>query len=130
MSDLKAKGEHRDCAVISLQLTTGKSYDECWEACRRHGRRARCGTHTHTLKAAARELGFYLKIKYIRPYGKAKRYTMKTVSDGLLGGRPYILHSAGHFAPFVDGKVRDWSANTNCRVKYVYEVQPRIRVAK
>jgi len=123
------RGEERDCAVIALSMTTGVIYDECHAMLKKHGRKNRRGTRTGTLTRAGHELGFYLKKIYIHPL-KGKQYTMRTVADGLRRDRPYIIFIRGHFAPFTDGTVWDWSAGTRCRVKYVYEVQPRIRVAK
>jgi len=121
--------ENRDCGVIALSMATGLPYDECHQALKIRGRKNRCGTGQLTLTRAGHDLGFYLKKIFIHPL-KAKQYTMITVSDGLLRNQPYIIFIAGHFAPFIDGEVRDWSAGTRCRVKYVYEVQPRIRVVK
>lgn len=121
--------EDRDCGVIALSMATGVSYDKCHAMLKKHGRKNRRGTKTTTLTRAGHELGFYLKKIFIHPQ-KAKQYTMITVADGLLRDQPYIIFIAGHFAPFIDGKVRDWSAGTRCRVKYVYEVAPRRRVVK
>lgn len=130
MSELMRTSEDRDCGVTALSMTTGLAYDVCHAMLKKHGRKDRCGTTQTTLTRAGHELGFYLKKRYIKPYGKAKKYTMMTVADGLLRDQPYIIFISRHFAPFIDGEVQDWSAGTRCRVKFVYEVQPRIRVAK
>jgi len=123
------RGEHSDCGVIALSMTTGLPYDDCHAMLKKHGRRNRSGTHHGTLTRAGHDLGFYLKKIYIRPL-KGKQYTMNTVADGLRRDRPYIIFIAGHYAPFTDGEAWDWSAGTRRRVKFVYEVMPRIRVVK
>ena len=124
------KAEDRDCGVTALSLTTGLDYDVCHAMLKKHGRKDKRGTPHTVLTRAGHELGFYLKKTYIKPYGKAKKYTMKTVADGLRRDTPYIIYIYNHFAPFTDGQCWDWSADTRCRVKYVYEVMPRIRVVK
>jgi hypothetical protein len=121
--------ENHDCGVIALSMTTGVSYDECHAMLKKHGRKNRCGTKNSTMSRAGHDLGFYLKKIYIHPL-KAKQYTMITVANGLLRSTLYIIFISGHYAPFIDGVVRDWSNGTRCRVKWVYEVVPRIRVVK
>lgn len=131
MSQKRAAYEsNRDCAVYSLMHTTGKTYDECHEALEKRGRRRNCGTHHHTLVGAGHDLGFAITKRYLRRPGKAKQYTMKTIAEGLRPSGKYIIFVYGHFAPFVDGQVKDWSAGRNHRVKFVYEVTPRVRVAR
>ncbi len=128
MSNERQAYEDHDCGVIALQMTTGKTYDECHQALKGRGRRNRCGTHQNVLVGAAHDLGFAATRHYLKRTDGPKRYTMKTVADALHRDRSYIIYVSGHFAPFIDGEVRDDTANTNARVKWVYEIYPRRRI--
>jgi hypothetical protein len=128
-----AAGEHRgrrDCAVVALQLATGKTYEECHAALGARGRKTNRGTHTSTLVSAGHDLGFVVSRLYLKRTDGPKRYTMKTIGDALKPTAKYIIFMHDHFAAFVDGEVRDWSAGSNRRVKWVYEVRPRLKVWK
>lgn len=119
-----ATGERRNCGPVALMLTTGEPYDKVHKALREQGRRTNRATHGWQLMHAGSALGYNLKRLTLRKPNGGK-YTVRTVLDALKPKGNYILYIHDHFVPVVAGEVRDWTAGSLHRVKWVYEVTPK-----
>jgi len=112
-------GEHRDCTVKAMALTTGCSYLTALAALKAAGRRKRCGFDLDKLVQAIRKLGWGVA-EQSRP---AKAKTLKTVGAELPHGC-YIVATYGHVAALINGHVVDWAADTRKRVQVIYKIYP------
>ncbi len=116
------KNETNDCTVVAAVLTCGVSYDEAHEAFRKAGRRNRHGTYEHQQRKALKTLGAEI-VNESRPRKpNGGQFTCKTIGKELGNGKFYVF-VARHALAVIDGEIQDWSANTNRRVKEVWEIK-------
>lgn len=113
--------ETDDCAVMSLALATGISYQEAHEALKIEGRKNCQGTYAFQIEKAAQRFGFKLvMLPKEHRYYKAK--TIRSLQKKILAGS-FIVASTRHFSAIVDCEVEDWANNTCKRIQIIYKIE-------
>lgn len=132
------KNERNDCAVRALAIACDVSYDEAHSACAAAGRKWRSGIRLDQIIAAGRKLGFEIRLfndKEASDFADALNSNRVPVGSITLrhpakypgvwkDGRSYILSTARHVAPCVNGAVIDEFANTKRRVLEILVAVP------
>lgn len=110
------------CSVIAVAVATNNSFGKVFNAYKRLGRRARCGTYQSQQLKVLKSFGKGLEIDVNKTF---KFKTLKTLSkhcgdwEGV-----YLVYVRGHVACIRDGILEDWSDNYLGRIKYIYKVIP------
>lgn len=109
--------DDNDCVVKAMAIVSGKSYEECWKACRKKGRKHGKGFYTGVAEQILRDWGFITQV--VRTGAK----TLKSLPK--LEGR-YLIQNGGytnsHLSAMVDGQIEDWADGRRKRVKMVIKV--------
>lgn len=133
-----AHNEQRDCTVVALTLTTGRSYADCHKALADAGRKSRSGAYQDQWEAAANALGFHLRRwtsaeviamihSYPRPHDRLHGITThhpRRFAKQWAGTGKILMQSRGHISACIDGIVADWAINRSKRVIAVFTVEP------
>jgi len=115
-------GESNDCAVVSLAVASGLSYQEAREVMRGFGRNDKDGA---SLKASILPAFRYagLQTKRITSTRKPKsKTTWSLARSGELSEGTFIISTSDHICTMKDGELHDWSINRKLRIQGVYEV--------
>lgn len=120
--------EENDCAVKTLAVVAGISYDAARDMLAAKGRKARRGTIRIDLYDSVKELGFtserispqdFIKL-YPSPHCKVLKsvttHHMDRFPAAWRDGHTYIVHTKGHVLAVVDGKNHDWTRGSAKRV--------------
>lgn len=134
----KAK-ENNDCAVVSLSVASGKTYDEAHSALAAAGRENGKATFLAQMETAAEKLGLKLErlpqsfidgiiAQYPGIHKTLKHITThhpvrfpKVWAEVV---EPLIFHVDKHFAGYREGAIHDWSVNSAKRVIDLYRLVP------
>ena len=112
------QGETNDCAVISIAIATGKTYDEAHTALRRAGRRRRRGCSTSVMQTALWLLGF--------EFEKLDTWKGKTPATLTLPRKDnYIALTCDHALAIKFGLIKDWTDGRRHRITEVWKIIPR-----
>jgi hypothetical protein len=98
--------EKDDCAVKAFAIIAGLTYDEAHDLLGRHGRLSRQATKDSVLVEALRHCGVELH-RYDGPVPK----TVKKAREKLDPAHDYLIWTAKHVLPYMDGQVHDWTAD-------------------
>lgn len=114
-------GEHNDCTVKALALTTKLSYEEAHEALKREGRKEGKGAYSYQWKAAFKNSGYDL-VRVID-------FTAKTVmgipkDKKFKKSYKYLVRVRGHVLAVRNNEVLDWTEGRRHRIQEVYKVVP------
>ena len=116
-------GERNDCVVKALTAISELPYGTVHEVCRLAGRKRGRGMHMYKWLPLIDTVGCKVTGKKYEPKKPdGSGYTMKTILKGLHPNKKYLVHVRGHVAAVVNGKIVDWSAGRQHRVKTVYEI--------
>ena len=114
--------ETNDCAVKAVALVTGASYIEAHAALKSIGRKNRQGTFFDDTKTALKMLGK----QHFNATNQFKSRTVRTLERELAKYKgTFLIRVRRHVLACVDGKIIDWTAGRQFRVKEVYVVKER-----
>lgn len=112
--------ERNDCAVRAVAIASGQDYAEVLDLFSKLGRKRRCRTKDLVTRKAVLALGFYLiPVKDRFAVGTVSQLEAKLPKLGT-----YLVRIAGHILCAKNGKVHDWTAGRNHRIREIYEVVP------
>ena len=132
--DARALGEHNDCTVKAIAITTGVPYKKVHEAMRSKGRKNGKGATLWQMELACKDLGFVMKRvnknNFLSQYPKsAKLQNITTHHPAKYNkvwkdGKNYIFSTNKHVVAVKDGVNHDWTVGRSLRVQVLYEVVP------
>lgn len=119
--------EAADCAVLALASVTGHTYLQAHHAMQVAGRKKATGTPDSKTLEALQFLGFRVVRVWSVPDIALETRTKKPALADLEGKdwlpRMLVFVNRGdHIAPFFNGHVHDWSANTEATIDKAWEV--------
>lgn len=119
--------EARDCAVVSLAMVTGVSYVHAHGAMETVGRGGQRSTPRNVTKDALAYLGWEVRREWTKAdLALELRAEKPTLAD--LEGKDWLprmlvfVNRNDHVAPFYNGHVRDWSADTEAVIDLAWEL--------
>lgn len=125
--------EKNDCAVVTLAVAAGISYEDSHRIFKQLGRKNGQGVKHYTIvnafSVAGKRLARVHISDIIEKYPKSQQH-YKTVTtkhpekfnNVWKDGKTYIMFLRDHIAAIVDGVVHDWSSIKSLRAHYIYEV--------
>lgn len=119
-----AMGEHGDCSVRAVALTTNVPYETAHIALRVAGRRNRRGAFENQIIKATRSLGYTVDPKVIPKQSNGSLYTAKTIGRVYPTGN-YLVYTRGHVFALVNGSVLDWTEGKKHRVLGLQRVKEK-----
>lgn len=112
-------GEHNDCTVKALALTTRHSYDSAHAILTEAGRKKGRGPSWYQWRAAFPLAGYHL----LDITHKIKAKTITTLErEGLPKLHCYVVEVRGHVVAMRGGKVLDWTQGRRYRINRVLRV--------
>lgn len=130
-------GERSDCAVRSVALVCGVSYEEAHKALADAGRKDCDGTYFADTEKALKHFGFKVvrlsneDIKnIISQYPGHHAHALKSITSYhparfnsvWKNGKKYLMRTNSHILAIIDGTAHDWSAGSALRCSWLYEV--------
>lgn len=109
-------GETNDCAVRAVAAVTNTPYDLTWKAFMHLGRKSRKGTPFHITLRVLKSLGVLAELK------PKPAKTVRTLKRVLPKKGRFLVRTAGHILPCVNGEVIDWTDGRLNRVKEFWEI--------
>jgi len=126
----KAKGEDRDCTVITVAEIAGVPYEKAHNAMAKAGRRPRRGARVHEMMKALQQLGIKTSpgvsglhtVRRDLNMADRKKLTVNMIEKNrLFEDGSYIGVTANHVFAIRNGVVRDWCRGSRLYVQWVYK---------
>jgi hypothetical protein len=136
MEDAWSVGETNDCAVKAICVVTGAEYADAHTRLAARGRKKGHGTYMFDTHAVIRDLGFKLERmspgEFQKKYPRSKTggYVYKQLTthhvdlypEAWNDGHAYLIHTSGHVAGALCGKLHDWTRGRAKRIECFYRV--------